>query len=129
MDYVSNNVGVIPALPDIRDILSKDFCENIMNVLVDIPFEIFDDSVCVQRDVSRVPLKLDAITPEEEIFLLESNDGLRHFECFDIHGDNVQSREGLLKVLRKLQVKNVLYFSLIRFRSMMVLVFGIMFGG
>ena len=60
MDYVSNNVGVIPALPDIRDILSKDFCENIMNVLVDIPFEIFDDSVCVQRDVSRVPLKLDA---------------------------------------------------------------------
>ena len=104
MNYVSDGEGVIPALPDIRDILSVEYCDHLMNVLVDLPIETFDESVCVKRDVSRVPLKLDPATPEEEIFLRESNDGLRHFECFDIHDSNVQSREGLLKVLRKLQV-------------------------
>ena len=90
MNYMSNEDGVIPALPDIRDILSDEFCEHIFSVLANIPNETFDESVCVQRDVSRVPLKLDPITPEEEIFLRESNDGLRHFECFDIHDSNVQ---------------------------------------
>ena len=81
MNYMSNEDGVIPALPDIRDILSEEFCEHIFSVLANIPIETFDESVCVQRDVSRVPLKLDPITPQEEIFLRESNVGLRHFEC------------------------------------------------
>ena len=59
MNYMSNEDGVIPALPDIRDILSDEFYEHDFSVLANIPKETFDESVCVQRDVSRVPLKLD----------------------------------------------------------------------
>ena len=62
MNYMSNEDGVIPALPDIRDLLSEEFCEPIFSVLANIPNETFDESACVQRDVSRVPLKLDPIT-------------------------------------------------------------------
>ena len=62
MNYMSNEDGVIPALPDIRDLLSEEFREHIFCVLSNIPNETFDESVCVQRDISRVPLKLDPIT-------------------------------------------------------------------
>ena len=55
MNYMSNEDGVIPALPDIREILSDEFCEHIFSVLSNIPNETFEESVWVQRDVSRVP--------------------------------------------------------------------------
>ena len=37
MNYMSNEDGVIPALPDIRDILSDELCEHIFSVLANIP--------------------------------------------------------------------------------------------
>jgi len=96
-------------LPEIREFLDVRFCEDLVAMLSGIPMEFFDMSTCVQRDVSRVPLKLDGLTPDEEAFLGSSNDGLRHFECFDIHDFNVQSREGLIKTLKAAQVYTIAF--------------------
>ena len=46
---MSNEDGVIPALPDIRDILSDEFCEHIFSVLANIPNETFEE-VCASRE-------------------------------------------------------------------------------
>lgn len=104
MGYVFTNGAPTPALPKIQEFLSIDFCDRIFLKLKDIEMLQFESSVCVTRDVSRIPLKLDALDDAEESFLNASNDGLRFLECLDIHDFNVQSREGLIRTLRELQV-------------------------
>ena len=94
----------IPALPKIQDFLSIRFCDTIFLKLKDIEILQFESSVCVTRNVSRIPLKLDVLDDDEESFLDASNDGLRFLECLDIHEFNVQSREGLIRALREIQV-------------------------
>jgi len=104
MGYVFTNGAPTPALPKIQEFLSIDFCDRIFLKLKDIEMLQFESSVCVTRDVSRIPLKLDALDDAEESFLNASNDGLRFLECLGIRNFNVQSRKGLLRTLRELQV-------------------------
>ena len=112
MSYVHKDGDVVPALPELADILSQEFCERLLGELIAIPFENFTESICVKQDVCRVPLTLDGQTVDEEAYLNQSKDGMRHFECLEIHNMNVQSRAGLFKVLKEVQVQliTILYF-------------------
>lgn len=91
-------------MPDIEDILSLHYCERLYNELDPVKIEQFNSSLCHTRDVSRVPLKMDGLSEDEDLFLSSSHDGLQYFEPYDIHSSNVQSRDGLFKILKAVQV-------------------------
>lgn len=103
MAYVSKDMKVIPAMPRLSYILSESVLQRLLHDLIAVSDISFEQSICHNRKVLRVPLKPAPITPEEERHLTEAFDGLSHFEPLHLYNHNIQSHPGLLQCLLELQ--------------------------
>ena len=107
IQWKRNDVAdVVPAMPLLEDLLHKDQQIHIVATLRQVSHLLFDDSLTVQRDVLRVPLKLREVKEDikESKHLQASFDGLKMFFPVDIYQENIASLEGLVSCLRRVQL-------------------------
>jgi hypothetical protein len=103
LDFVmTDEKEIIPACPPFLDCVSSQACEDLYQTLLAISHFQYDTSLCVMRDIRRVPLKPPGVTPEENKHLALSSDGLQFFHPLTLHPQNCQSTDGLLAVLANL---------------------------
>jgi hypothetical protein len=100
-------VATISAMPLLEELLADEYHTSILTLLRAVPFNQYDNSLVVRRDVRRIPLKLDiatAVDEKEAKHLQASYDGLAHFYPVDIYPENIASTDGLLTSFRRLQL-------------------------
>ena len=80
--------ATISAMPLLEELLADECHTSILTLLRAVPFDQYDNSLVVRRDVRRIPLKLDiatAVDEKESKHLQASYDGLAHFYPVDIY--------------------------------------------
>lgn len=93
----------IPAMPDLEYILAAQFADATAATLAIYPIGYYTGSLCSIRQVTRIPIKPPAWTPDEASHLARSEDGLAYFYPVDVYESNISSTAGLLRVFQRCQ--------------------------
>jgi len=81
--------------PSFDAIISDVSLNTILDELQAFPALFYDQSMAVNRNCRRIPLKPPAVTPDEGDHLALRSDGLRFFHPLRIHQYNCQDSEGV----------------------------------
>ena len=102
MNVINHGSIRVPASPPFLSLVDDDGRDAFFHTVSAIDVGQYLNSLCVTRDVRRIPLKPDGMSDEEARHLSLSSDGLRFFYPITIFPHNCQSWDGLIKVVSEL---------------------------
>lgn len=103
LSYCMKEGVPVPAMPELETILSEIELSRLVNDLSKIDIYQYESSICVLRDVRRIPLKISTDNELEMKHQMQSFDGLGCFYPYDIYASNIACRGGLLEALKRVQ--------------------------